>query len=175
MTSFIDMMADHDWSPDDITNRTENMIRAEFSLQDEMILNRERQALIDFPNLLPTDKKTEIEAKLERFKELSMEAMAENAYANADMAMLRQAFAVEAAQRRLSLPVFNPDTFMGDGEFSQNADPVLVDTLRNKDTAERSDAQQVLNTATADVMNLVQRRADYKNQLLNGTEPIQTE
>jgi len=92
----IDLNSDHDWSLHDIRNRSEAEIAREFSPIDFQILQRKVHGTA-FGYVLTS----EDQAELQRYQLASFHAgeMADQAYA--DMALLRKAWAVEAAQRAL--------------------------------------------------------------------------
>lgn len=95
MSSFVNLMADDVWSDADITRRTEAMIRAEFSSEAEAILNRKvTGAMLGQYQMSPAE-----QAELGRYAIVSEQARQAGIAARADMALLRQALAVEAAWR----------------------------------------------------------------------------
>lgn len=99
MNSFIDWTADYVWSDGDITRRTEAMVRAEISEPDETILNRKLQgAALGAYTLTSED-----QAAIQRFNAVVMAASMAGVEARADMALLAQAMAVEAAQAQLQV------------------------------------------------------------------------
>jgi len=92
--SFIDLMANDDWSDADILSRTEAMIRAEFSADREFILNRKVSGSLLGQYALALDE----QAELAGFAALTNAARSAGIQAKADMALLRETWAVEAAQ-----------------------------------------------------------------------------
>lgn len=93
MTSFVNLMADDVWSEADIVSRTEAIIRGQFSRETEDILNRKvTGVLLGQYTLSPTE-----QADLGRYAAASEQARAEGVAARADMALLLQALALEAA------------------------------------------------------------------------------
>ena len=97
MSSFVNLMADDVWSETDIIRRTEAMIRSEFSLEVETILNRKVSGLA-----LGTYQPTEEDlADMARYDQVAKDAQAAGVAARADMALLLQVFPLEVAQRRL--------------------------------------------------------------------------
>jgi hypothetical protein len=97
MSSFVNLMADDVWSETDIIRRTEAMIRSEFSLELETILNRKVSGMA-----LGTYQPTEQDlADMARYDEVARAAQAAGVAARADMALLLQVFPLEVAQRRL--------------------------------------------------------------------------
>jgi hypothetical protein len=103
MSSFVNLMADDFWSETDIIRRTEAMIRSEFSLELETILNRKVSGMA-----LGTYQPTEQDlADIARYDEVARAAQAAGVAARADMALLLEVFPLEDAQRRLDRPVLS--------------------------------------------------------------------
>lgn len=139
--SFIDLMADLHWSDTDIVNRTEAMIASKFP--DIAILQRKVQGqMLGQYTLTPVE-----QAELQAYAAASFTAGALANEARADMALLRQVFAVESAQRKLD--ALSPIPAEGD-------DP---------DAEARSAAQAVIDGASEDVMRLVEQRAALRTPL----------
>lgn len=149
MTSFIDLMANDRWSDADITNRTEAMLRSQFSAQAEAILNRKVSGAILGQYELTAEELAEMAA----FAAASLAARQEGAAARADMALLEQVFALEAAQARLARQMVAP--VLDDSEEPQITNQDTVD----QDGAERAAAQAVVDAASVDAKNLALRRA----------------
>jgi hypothetical protein len=101
MSSFINLMADDVWSETDMIRRTEAMIRSEFSLELETILNRKVSGMA-LGTYQPTGQDL---ADIARYDEVARDAQAAGVAARADMALLLQVFPLEEAQRRLDRPV----------------------------------------------------------------------
>lgn len=97
MTSFINLLANDIWSEADIIRRTEAMIRSEFSLDAETILNRKVLG-ISLGTYTPS---AEDQAEIARYDQVAKAAQAEGIAARADMALLLRVFPVDDAQRRL--------------------------------------------------------------------------
>jgi hypothetical protein len=90
--SFVDLMANHVWSEQDIVNRTEAMILSIFPLVDQTILQRKVTAsLLGAYTLTAVD-----QAELQQFTALSMEAKAQADAARADMQLLQRVLEAEA-------------------------------------------------------------------------------
>lgn len=138
---FVNLMADDVWTPADIINRTEAVVRAEFSAQSEVILNRMVSGAVLGQYTLTAEE----QAQVARFAAVTLEARAAGTQALADMALLAQAMAVEAAQQRLALPVVDPET----------GEPAQIEA----DADERAEAQAVVDTATQAALDLVADRA----------------
>ena len=143
--SFINLMANDVWSEADIIRRTEAMIRSEFSLDMETILNRKVLG-ISIGSYTPTEADL---AEIARYDQVAKAAQAAGVDARADMALLLQVFPLEAAQRcldrptiaaaweRLQQPKLRPIIDPETGEVT-NAEAVSLDT------AERAAASSVV-------------------------------
>lgn len=147
--SFIDLMANDRWSDQDITNRTEAMLRSQFSAQAEAILNRKVSGAILGQYALTDEEQAEMAA----FAAATMAARQEGAAARADMALLEEVFTLEAAQARLAQPAVEPA--LSEGEEPQVTNQDAVD----QDGAERAAAQTVVDAASVDAKNLALLRA----------------
>lgn len=100
MTSFINLMANDVWSEADIVRRTEAMIRSEFSLEAETILNRKVLGIS-----IGSYEASEADlAEIARYDAVAKNAQAAGVAARADMALLAKVFPLEEAQRRLDRP-----------------------------------------------------------------------
>ena len=137
--SFINLMANDVWSDADITRRTEAMVRTEFSLEAETILNR-KVAGISLGQYTPTEADLD---EMARFKEVVDAAHDEGVLARADMALLIQVFPLEDAQRRLDQPLPPEDA---------------TEEEKAQDTAERAAAQAVIDGAPQNVRDLFEAR-----------------
>lgn len=96
--SFIDLMGNTVWTDDDITRRTEAMLRAEFPIDRELILNRKQQGVMAGVYALSVEEQAEIS----RFQQLAFLCQQEGAAARTDMAVLTVVLQYEAAERRLA-------------------------------------------------------------------------
>jgi hypothetical protein len=144
--SFINMMADDVWSEQDITSRTEAMVRSVMPLQDELVLNRKVQgAALGEYTLTAED-----QADMAILAQAGFSAQQEGIAARADMALLLEVFAVEVAEKRLAEPVVEP-ILDEEGEVTNQDE---IDT----DEAERAEAQAVVDAAPAEVMEWVEQR-----------------
>lgn len=139
MTSFIDLMASDVWTDADITRRTEAMVRKEFSVEAETVLNRKVVAM-GIGQYEPTAADM---FEMARFRDVVEAAHDAGVAARADMALLAQVLALEAAHRRLAQPL-PPD------------DAPPEDTAA--DAAERAAAQAVVDGAQLPVRNLFDLR-----------------
>jgi hypothetical protein len=159
MSSFINMLADDIWSEQDITTRTEAMVRSVMPLQDELVLNRKVQgAALGEYTLTAED-----QADMAILAQAGFSAQQEGIAARADMALLLEVFAVEVAEKRLAEPVVEPIL----DEYGEVTNQDEIDT----DEAERAEAQAVVDAAPAEVMELMeQRRLVEEPEVLNETE-----
>lgn len=140
MASFIDVMGDEEWIDSDITARTEAIVAAEVSTQEQAILSRKvLGAQLGAWEL--TDEEKALQAS---FADVCRVAHALGVAARQDLALLTSARAVEAAKSRLAMSVVEVD-----------ADP----DLSAQDDSERAAAQAVIDAAGVDVLQLVDARA----------------
>lgn len=148
--SFIDLMADHRWSEADIVNRTEAMVRKEFTAEAERILSR--KVLGAGMGYIMTAAE---QAEVGRFQATVFAAQAEGNAARADMALLEAVLALEAAQARLALPAVEPvlsEPAEGEPEVTNQAE-------LDADTAERASAQATVDAASPVALALAAERA----------------
>ena len=144
--SFIDLMANDIWSEADIVRRTEAMIYSQFSREQEAILNRKATgAALGQYELTPAE-----QADLVRYSQVSDAARQAGDAARADMALLLQVFAVEAAERRLDQPAVEPET-------DEQGNVTNQDEL-DADEQERAAAQDVIDNASPEVMAVIEQR-----------------
>jgi hypothetical protein len=133
MNSFIDLMANDIWSDQDVTTRTEAMVRSVMPLQDELVLNRKVQgAALGQYELTAQD-----QADMARLAQAGFEAQQMGIAARADMALLLQVLEVEAAIKRLDQP---------------------EDEAYEADQAERAEAMAVVSGASEEVLRWVEQR-----------------
>ena len=156
MSSFVNLLANDVWSEADIVRRTESMIRSEFSADQEAILNRKATgAALGQYSLSPAEM-----ADLTRYAQVSEDARQAGDAARADMALLLQVLGVETAERRLDVPMVEPE--MDEEGNVTNQDAV------DADTAELEVAQAVIDGASEEVMAAVeQRRPDDPEETEN--------
>jgi hypothetical protein len=152
MTSFIDLMASHRWSDTDITNRTEAMLRSEFSAVEEQILNRDFTAALS--GLAPMT--PELQERAMAFKAAAENARLAGVQARADMALLEEVLALEAAQARLARPVVEAVLSEPDEHGVQEA---TNQAEFDADVLERAAAQEVVDAASVEAKDLALRRA----------------
>lgn len=147
MTSFVNLMANDVWSETDIVNRTESLVRSEFSLAAERILNRKIQGATLGQYVLTNEEMGE----LQRFAVVTEGARQAGTVARADMALLLEAMKLEVAQQRLTLPVVEavlvPATDTTPATISNQ--PEL-----DKDAAERSAAQAAVDAGSVEANTL---------------------
>lgn len=139
--SFVNMMANDVWSSADIDNKVQALIRSRFSAEDE--LKAARLARLANPT-------TEEQAFVADVDGWIAACVQEGRQARADMVLLLEVFDVEAAERRLALPVVEPELDEGGNVTNQ-------DTI-NSDQAERAAAQAEVDAASPEVMHWVDLR-----------------
>jgi hypothetical protein len=107
--SFINLLANDIWTEADMVRRTESMIRSEFSVEDEAILNRKAIGLA-----LNTYQASEEELyQMQRYTAVAENARVELAAAMADMALLKKVFRLEDAKKTQALmPLDEAITFL---------------------------------------------------------------
>lgn len=144
--SFVNMLANDVWSDQDITNRTEAMVRAVVPLADELVLNRKVQgAALGEYTLTAED-----QAQMALLAQAGLAAQQAGIEARADMALLMDVLAVEAAEARLAQPPVAPELDEEGNVTHQGA----IDT----DVEERAAAQAVVDDASEEVMAWVEAR-----------------
>lgn len=89
--SFVDLMADHDWSETDVVNRMQALIRATYPQAEEENLNRKITGSDKGFYVLSADE----EAEIADYAAVCTMAQTEGRAARADMTLLRAAWAVE--------------------------------------------------------------------------------
>ena len=152
--SFINLLANDVWSDADIKSRLHAEIRSEVSELAETELNRALQgAIMKLHTLTPQEQQS-----LMRFKGATDRVALLGTAARADMALLTSVLAYERAQARLlqalvtePLTVTVVDT---EGVSREVVNPELA-----LDDAQRTDAQAVIDDATAEVLELVALRS----------------
>lgn len=97
--SFINLLANDVWTEADMVRRTESMIRSEFSVEDEAILNRKAIGLA-----LNTYQASQEELyQMQRYTAVAENARVELAAAMADMTLLKKVFQLEDAKKTQAL------------------------------------------------------------------------
>lgn len=139
--SFVDMMSNDVWSSADIDNKVQALIRSRFSAEDEL-----KAARLARP-VNPTAEEQTFVAAVDTW---IADCVQQGRQARADMALLLEVFDVEAAERRLALPVVEP-ALDEDGNVTNQAE---ID----QDTAERTAAQAEVDAASPEVMHWVDLR-----------------
>lgn len=135
--SFVDLMGNDVWSPADIDARVAQLIRSQYSSDDELKAARlARKA----------DQAPEDVAFVEAVDAWIAQCVQEGRDARADMALLAQVFPMEDAKRRLDQPIVEPE-YDEDGNL-MNEDAIL------RDEAERATAQAVLDDASPEAQAL---------------------
>lgn len=169
MTSFINLLANDIWSDADITNRTEGMVRAEFSATDETVINRKVSgATLGAYSLSDDDK-----ADIGRFAAVTQSAFQAGVAARADMALLSKALAFEGAERRLAQPeITEPATVQVPGDAMGDKPVTVPNPAIAADQAERAAAHALIDTAGEDVHMLVElRRPPEQEPLIEAPHP----
>lgn len=172
--SFINLMSNDVWSDADILRRTESMIRAEFSLDEETILNRKALG-----KALGTYEPTEEEQyELVRYTAVAENARVEYQAAVADMNLLKEVFVYEDASRVLNemtladaqafIETPRPEEVLDEEGNVTNQDELnAYDTSYNEaqqviskyesieqNESARASAQQVIDNSSQDVKDL---------------------
>lgn len=145
--SFVDLMANDVWSEADIVRRTEAMIRSEFSLEAETILNRKVLGL-SLGTYTPTPAD---QAEIARYDQVAKDAQAAGVQARNDMALLLQVFPMEEAQRRLDQPSLAAawarlDQPEVEPIYDEN-DTALNDTVLNAEDVARDEQERAAASA----------------------------
>lgn len=143
---FINMLANDVWTEAEIVNRTEAMVRSRMSLADELVLNRKIEGARAGQYTLSL----EDEAQMAELAAAGMEAQMAGIAARTDMLTLLEVFEVEAAEKRLALPVVEP---LFDDEFN-----IVNQAEVDADNAERAIAQERIDAADEEVMTWVEAR-----------------
>lgn len=98
--SFVNLMASDVWSEQDVINRMEAMIRSQYSSDEQSILNRKISGAMVGQYAMTADEQAEVAA----YAGVCRTAQLEGRDARADMALLSQVLALEAAQVLLARP-----------------------------------------------------------------------
>ena len=138
-------MANDIWSDADITRRTESIVRSQFSETQEVILQRKISGAQSGQYVLTDADKYDIA----RFQQVVLEAQHAGIDAKKDMILLTDILVVEKSYQRLRVPVVEP---IYENEVISNQAEIDQDVL------ERTEAQQVVDSATPEVMEWVIRR-----------------
>jgi hypothetical protein len=137
----IDLMGNEPWTDADITARTEAMLRTTWPENEEKILNRDWTAALS--GLAPMT--PELQGRALAFKDAAEAARLAGVQARADLALLHEVQALEAAQARLALPIEE----VTDGPTARGG----------LHAEERAAAQAVIDAASLDARNLALLRA----------------
>lgn len=137
--SFINLMDDVIFTDDDITRRTEAMVRNEFSAEAETILNRKVSGLAFGEQMTP-----ELGAEIQRFSTATKAAAIAGVEARSDMTRKLAAMAYESATKRLSKAHYDgPLTITDEGGVEQpHPNKVLDDQEREAATTTINNASQ---------------------------------
>jgi hypothetical protein len=147
--SFVNLMVDVRWSEHDIVQRMEAMIREHCSATEELILHRKMLGA----SINAYDLSAGEQAEIATYAGVCAVAQQAGRDARADMALLTQAFDVEAAQRRLALPQVEPILDPEDPALVLNGLEVFADQ------EQRTTAQALIDAAAQAVLDLVAARA----------------
>ena len=140
--SFVDLMGYDIWTEADILKRTESIVRSQFSLDEETILNRKFQGATLGQYVL-----TEADLnEMHRFKEIVSYSQQEGISARADMVLLTKVLQIEPSFLRLRLPLVE---FQYDDEGN-----ILNQEAIDLDMQEREAAQQIVDSASTEVLDL---------------------
>jgi hypothetical protein len=151
--SFSDKMASDVWSSADIDNKVHALIRSRYSADDELKASR----LARKPD--PSESDSAFVAGVDAW---IAECVQQGNDARADMTLLNEVFPMEAAARRLAMPLVEPE-INEEGEVT-NQD--AIDT----DLAERADAQAIIDSASPEAKALY----DLRNPPAPEPEPEET-
>lgn len=139
--SFVNMMANDVWSSADIDNKVQALIRSRFSAEDEL-----KAARLARP-ANPTSEDQDFTAAVDTW---IADCVQDGRQARTDMALLLEVFDVEAAERRLALPVVEP-------ALDEDGNVINQDAI-DADQAERTAAQAEVDAASPEVMQWVDLR-----------------
>ncbi len=143
--SFVNLLDNVIFTDDDITNRTEAMVRNEFSAEAETIMNRKVSgAGLGVYTLTADD-----QAELARFAAVTQAAAMAGAEARADMERKRAVMAHEAAIKRLAMPVYGGPPVITDEDGIEQTHPDKA-----RDDQERDDASLIVAHAGQDTLDL---------------------
>ena len=149
--AIVDVLANDVWSDADIDNRVRSIVAGYVSVerQDEL-----RTIMLGHIAQMRAATASEM-GEIILVKTVTEAAADAGRQARADMALLSQAMAYEAAQARLSRPLFDgPATVMQSAGL--DATPVEVpNPAMEADTAERAAAQAAIDGATQAVLDLL--------------------
>ena len=144
--SFINLLANDIWTDADITRRTESMVHSEFPLEEENILHRKVTGSMGGMYQLTEDE----QRSLQRYTQLCEYAKQEGIAARNDMALLLRVFELENANLRLHQPIVEPI-------LDESGNVINQEEIDN-DTKERYDAQEIMNNASPEEMDVFNLR-----------------
>lgn len=142
--SYVNLLANDVWSESDITNRGRAIIESQVS---EARQNELRTIMLGHIAQMRVATPEEM-AEIMQVQALTEQAVLDNAAARADMALLAQAQALEAAVSRLAVPLVE----VVEAEGDEPNPAVEVDAL------ERAEAQAVVDAASPEVLALYDLR-----------------
>lgn len=151
MTSFINLMGNTVWSEADIINRGRATIASVVSAERQNELRTIFLGHLAGMRVATADELAEIGL----VKALTEKSAAENTQARTDMALLHEVFPLEVASTRLSKKAVLPVTEEQTDPKTKAVTQVVVNKSEvDKDTAERSAAQTVIDAATISATDL---------------------
>jgi hypothetical protein len=139
--SFVDMMASDVWSSADIDSKVQALIRSRYSADDELKASR----LARKPDQSESDL-----AFVAGVDTWIADCVQQGNDARADMVLLNEVLLVEAAARRLAMPLVEP-------ELNEDGEVVNQDAI-DADLAERAEAQAVMDNASPEAKALYDLR-----------------
>ena len=157
--SFIDLHSSNIFTQHEIDSRVVDIIRQQFSADDEFKLNRILQgAALNRYTISPEE-----QAEVDAFETCVLAAVEEGRQATADNALLQATLEYEQAEARLANPALDPLAVDEAGELLYpDVDDGTGTTLDNPaltgDVTEREAAQAIVDAASAEVLALVAER-----------------
>lgn len=140
--SFVNLLGNNLWSEYDILRHTEAMIRKEFSIEKEAVINRKAtRAAIGSYSLTQEDQN-----ELQEYAKVSEKAGQAGIEAAKDNALLSETLAYEKSKQRLSIPEIEK-------VFDEQGTLVNKEEVE-KDQTERAEALLVANEARSEVIGL---------------------
>jgi len=144
--SFIDLMGNTVWSEQDIINRTESMIRSEFSVQAETILNRKMIGEMTGTYKMSDKEKQE----LEFCRSVILNAQIAGEEARHDNELLKSVLEIEEACVILNKPYVDP--ILDENGNVTNQDEIDLDNL------EKQKCLELINSMTDEQKTLFNSR-----------------
>ena len=153
--SFVNLMGNNVWSENDIVNKTEAMIRTEFSQFEETIINRKVVGSLTGQYALTPEEK----AQVAKFNAIVVQAQKEGHAARKDMQLLNKVLAVEPSYQRTQLSMVEPITeIVTDPETGIETEVITNQDVIDLDMDERSRAHEIFNAADNETKDLIYKR-----------------